>query len=111
LFAALLSGKPFLLLDEPTGVFDPLQLLDVVALLRECARRGTGLVVTVHQMSDAEALASRVLVLDEGRALACDTLDALRARAGLTSDASLQQVFLALLRKRRAGEDAALAPT
>ena len=110
LFAALVSAKPFLLLDEPTGVFDPLQLLDVVTLFRECAARGTGLVVTVHQMSDAEALASRVLLLDEGRALACDSLDKLRAEAALPAGASLQQVFLALLRGRGAREDAAHAP-
>ena len=106
LFAALVSAKPFLLLDEPTGVFDPLQLLEVIALFRACAGRGTGLVVTVHQMSDAEALASRILVLDEGRALSCDTMDGLRARAGLPGTASLQQVFLALLQTRQSERNA-----
>jgi ABC-type multidrug transport system ATPase subunit len=110
LFAALVSARPFLLLDEPTGVFDPLQLLDVMALLRECAGRGTGLLLTVHQMSDAEALASRVLLLDEGRALACDTLEGLRAQAGLDAGAPLQQVFLALLRKQRSSQEAAHVP-
>jgi ABC-type multidrug transport system ATPase subunit len=110
LFAALVSARPFLLLDEPTGVFDPLQLLDVMALFRECAGRGAGLMVTVHQMSDAEALASRILLLDDGRALACDTLDGLRTLAGLPGG-SLQQVFLALLRARAPGEGAARAPS
>jgi ABC-type multidrug transport system ATPase subunit len=111
LFSALVSARPFLLLDEPTGVFDPLQLLDVIALFRECAEHGAGLVVTVHQMSDAEALASRVLVLDEGRAIACDTMEALRTRAGLPPDASLQEVFLALLRGPRAREEPSRAPS
>jgi ABC-type multidrug transport system ATPase subunit len=111
LFAALVSARPFLLLDEPTGVFDPLQLLDVVALFRECATRGTGLVITVHQMSDAETLASRILVLDEGRALACDTMQGLRDRAGLAATASLQQVFLQLLQTRDSGEDDPRAPS
>jgi Cu-processing system ATP-binding protein len=111
LFAALVSAKPFLLLDEPTGVFDPLQLLDVVKLFRESATRGTGLVVTVHQMSDAEALASRVLLLDEGKALACDSLDNLRARAALPGGAPLQQVFLALLRGQGKREDETRAPS
>jgi ABC-type multidrug transport system ATPase subunit len=111
LFAALVSARPFLLLDEPTGVFDPLQLLDVIALFRETAARGAALLATVHQMSDAEALASRVLVLDQGRALACDTLEHLRARAGLSADASLQQVFLALLRAHPRREDPPHAPS
>jgi ABC-type multidrug transport system ATPase subunit len=110
LFAALVSARPFLLLDEPTGVFDPLQLLDVMALFRECAGRGAGLMVTVHQMSDAEGLASRILLLDEGRALACDTLDGLRTLAGLPGG-SLQRVFLALLQARGSGESAARAPS
>jgi ABC-type multidrug transport system ATPase subunit len=105
LFSALISARPFLLLDEPTGVFDPLQLLDVIALFRECAARSTGLVVTVHQMSDAEALASRVLLLDQGRVLACDNLEGLRAKAGQPGGASLQQVFLALLRTREPTDD------
>ncbi len=110
LFAALVSARPFLLLDEPTGVFDPLQLLDVIALLRESAGRGAGLMVTVHQMSDAEALASRILLLNEGRALACDTLDGLRRLAGLPGG-SLQQVFLALLKARQPAENEASAPS
>jgi ABC-type multidrug transport system ATPase subunit len=102
LFGALMSGKPFLLLDEPTGVFDPLQLRELVALFHERAAAGTGVLVTVHQMSDAEVLASRFLLLSDGRAIACDTLDGLRARARLSSTAALQDVFVALLETERA---------
>ena len=40
LFEALAAPKAFLLLDEPTGVFDPLQLLDIVRLLQETAGPG-----------------------------------------------------------------------
>jgi ABC-type multidrug transport system ATPase subunit len=97
LFQALASGKPFLLLDEPTGVFDPLQLLDVAALFREAAARGSGLLITVHQMSDAEAFATRIVLLSRGRLVAVGTLAELREGAGVAATASLQQVFLALL--------------
>jgi iron complex transport system ATP-binding protein len=97
LFEALASGKPFLLLDEPTGVFDPLQLIDVVALFQAAAARGTGLLVTVHQMSDAEALRARLVILNHGRVLAAGHLAELRAAAGLDEHASLEQVFLSLL--------------
>jgi ABC-type multidrug transport system ATPase subunit len=102
LFGALISAKPFLLLDEPTGVFDPLQLRELVTLFRERAAAGTGFLVTVHQMSDAEAIADRFLLLSDGRAIACDTLDGLRARAHLPPTAALQQVFVALLQTDRA---------
>ena len=100
LYEALSSGKPFLLLDEPTGVFDPLQLLDVVSVFRAAAERGAGMLVSVHQMSDAEAIASRILILSRGRQLALGTLSELRASAGLGSTASLHDIFLALIRKQ-----------
>src|SRR5207247_2088844 len=64
LFAALATGRPVLVLDVPLGVFDPLQLEDVLVVLRARARAGTALLLSVHQMSDAEKIASRVLVLD-----------------------------------------------
>jgi ABC-type multidrug transport system ATPase subunit len=102
LFGALISAKPFLLLDEPTGVFDPLQLRELVTLFHERAAAGTGFLVTVHQMSDAEVLASRFLLMSEGRAIACDTLDGLRTRAYLPPTAALQEVFVALLETERA---------
>jgi ABC-type multidrug transport system ATPase subunit len=102
LFEALAQDKPLLLLDEPTGVFDPLQLLDVVALFRAAAQRGAGLLVTVHQMSDAEALGSRIVILNRGRVVAEGPLDALRERAGLQATSRLQDVFVALLRQEGA---------
>jgi ABC-type multidrug transport system ATPase subunit len=98
LFEALAARKPFLLLDEPTGVFDPLQLLDIIDLLRQTAARGTGLLMTVHQMSDAEVLASRVLVLNEGRVVSLGSMAELRTQAGVAASMSLQETFLALLR-------------
>jgi ABC-type multidrug transport system ATPase subunit len=105
LHEALTGGKPFLLLDEPTGVFDPLQLQDVVSLFRSVAQRGAGLLVSVHQMSDAEALGARLVILNRGRVVAAGSLDDLRSLAALASAASLQDVFLALLRRSDFGQD------
>jgi ABC-type multidrug transport system ATPase subunit len=102
LFEALAQRKPLLLLDEPTGVFDPLQLVDVVALFHAAAQGGAGLLVTVHQMSDAEALGSRIVILNRGRVVAEGTLDELRDRADLTGTSRLQEVFVALLRREQA---------
>jgi ABC-type multidrug transport system ATPase subunit len=105
LFEALAARNPFLLLDEPTGVFDPLQLLDVVQLLHQAAGQGTGMLVTVHQMSDAEALTSRILVLARGRVVALGAMAELRALAGVSGSASLHETFLALLRARQQGPE------
>jgi ABC-2 type transport system ATP-binding protein len=93
---ALLLGRPLVVLDEPLGAFDPLQLREVIAVLRDEAARGIGLLVSVHQLSDAEKLADRVLVLHDGRVLASGAISDLKARAG-RPNGSLEDVFLALL--------------
>jgi ABC-type multidrug transport system ATPase subunit len=101
LHAALCTSRPVAVLDEPLGTFDPLQLLDVLALLRERAAAGASLLLSVHQMTDAEKIASRILILDAGRVLALGSLDELRARADAPG-AALEAVFLSLLRRAHA---------
>ena len=101
LLVALCTSRPVIVLDEPLATFDPLQLLEVVAVLRDRATAGATLILTVHQMTDAEKIASRVLVLDAGTAIACGTLTELRARTGGT-DASLEEIVLDVLRKGNA---------
>ena len=99
LFTALCSSRPVIVLDEPLAAFDPLQLLDVLAVLRDRAAAGVTLLVSAHQMSDAEKIASRVLVLDAGTAIAYGSLAQLREQTG-RAEASLEDVVLELLRVR-----------
>jgi ABC-2 type transport system ATP-binding protein len=70
----------------------------VLDLLRERAQIGTSLLLSVHQMSDAEKLASRILILHAGRVLALGTLEELRARSDAPG-APLETVFLKLLER------------
>ena len=100
LFAALCTARPVVVLDEPLATFDPLQILEVLPVLRERADAGVALLLSVHQMTDAEKIASRVLVLDAGRVVAFGTLAELRALAGV-DQATLEDVVLALLRRRQ----------
>ncbi|MFI5308082.1 MAG: ABC transporter ATP-binding protein [Polyangiales bacterium] len=101
LFGALCSDRPVVVLDEPLGTFDPLQARGVLELLRAQARLGASLLLSVHQLADAEKLEGRVLILDQGRLVAAGTLEELRARASMPR-ASLEQVFLTLLEQRHA---------
>jgi ABC-type multidrug transport system ATPase subunit len=98
LFAALCTSRPVVVLDEPLATFDPLQLLDVLSVLRDRAAAGVALLLCAHQMTDAEKIASRVLVLDAGTAIACGTLPELRERTGRAAG-SLEEVVIDLLRK------------
>lgn len=92
---ALLTPQPVLLMDEPFDGFDLRQTLDVMALLRDIAAKGRTLVLSIHQLNDAERICDRLLLLDAGRVIGCGTLDGLRAKAGLPQ-ARLEEVFLAL---------------
>jgi ABC-2 type transport system ATP-binding protein len=101
LFNALCCDRPVIVLDEPLGAFDPRQLLDILQVLRERAKT-RALILSVHQLSDAEKIATRVLILDEGRLLADGSLSALRARVQ-RPEGSLEEVFLHILEQEHVG--------
>jgi ABC-type multidrug transport system ATPase subunit len=92
---ALLAPQPVLLLDEPFDGLDLHQTRAVAALLRGLAETGRSLLVSIHQLNDAERVCDRFALLADGRLLALGSLDDLRARAGLERG-GLEEVFLAL---------------
>ncbi len=96
---ALLSRPRLLLLDEPTTGLDPRSKREVQALVRELREaHGTTILLTTHDMAEAEALCDRIAILDRGRIVALDTPEGLKGRIppvdGRTP--SLEDVFLAL---------------
>jgi len=93
---ALLSRQPLLMLDEPFDGFDLKQSLAVMDLLRQC-RAGRTMILSIHQLSEAEKICDRFLLLDQGRMMGIGTLDELGRRAGLNPGASLEEVFLAII--------------
>ncbi|HHD57233.1 MAG TPA: ABC transporter ATP-binding protein [Desulfobulbaceae bacterium] len=91
---ALLSRQPLLLLDEPFDGFDLRQSLTVMDLLRRWKKDRT-MLLSIHQLSEAEKICDRFLLLDQGRMPAIGTLEELARQAGLASGATLEDVFLA----------------
>jgi ABC-2 type transport system ATP-binding protein len=75
-------GRPELLfLDEPTAGFDPQARREFHELVRNLAgSEGTTILLTTHDLDEAEKLADRVLVLAAGRIVADDTVDGLARR-------------------------------
>jgi ABC-type multidrug transport system ATPase subunit len=98
LFTALCTDRPVIVLDEPLGVFDPLQLIQVRGLLQQRVRTGARLLLSIHHMAEAERIASRILLLDGGQRVAFGSLLDLRAQTQ-RPDASLEDVFVSLLRR------------
>jgi ABC-2 type transport system ATP-binding protein len=76
-------GRPeVLFLDEPTTGLDPQARRGLWAVIQNLAAAGTTVLLTTHYLDEAQRLADRVIVLDEGRVLADATPDRLRARGG-----------------------------
>lgn len=74
-----LVGRPDLLfLDEPTAGFDPQARRDFHDLLGSLADLDTTILLTTHDLDEAEKLASRILVLADGKIVADGSPDALR---------------------------------
>jgi ABC-2 type transport system ATP-binding protein len=84
LAAALVNQPPVLFLDEPTTGLDPYSRNEVWAMIGELVADGTTVVLTTQYLEEADRLASRVAVVDEGRVIANDTPTALKARLGST---------------------------
>jgi ABC-2 type transport system ATP-binding protein len=84
---ALLHSPSILLLDEPTRSLDPLAAGDFRRHLKEdlVRRRGTTLLFASHTLSEVEEIADRVVLLEAGRILACDTPRGLCVTTGAAS--------------------------
>jgi iron complex transport system ATP-binding protein len=88
LFArALATGAPILLTDEPAAFLDPAHQLRLMELLREEARRGAAVAVTLHDLPLAARHCDEIVVLHQGRLAANGT------PAAALSDEALAQVF------------------
>jgi len=75
-----LIGDPELLfLDEPTTGFDPSARRQAWDMVRGLRTLGTTILLTSHYMDEVEALADRVLVINQGKLVAQGTPDELRA--------------------------------
>ncbi len=85
--------RPVLLLDEPFDGLDLRQTRQVMSILRRDAAKGRTLVLSIHQLRDAERACDRFLLLDNGRSVAEGTISELTSRAGVSG---LEEVFLAL---------------
>lgn len=76
---ALVHRPRLLLLDEPTMGLDPAAALAFRDLVRALQARGTTILLTTHDMAEAEALCGRVTFLDGGRIRASERVTSLRS--------------------------------
>jgi ABC-2 type transport system ATP-binding protein len=89
---ALLTSPVLLLLDEPTTGLDPRSKKDVQRLVVSLRKEHDATVVlTTHDMEEADRLCDRLAVLDHGQVIALDTPEHLKRAGG-----SMEDVFMRL---------------
>jgi ABC-2 type transport system ATP-binding protein len=78
---AILTSPSLLLLDEPTTGLDPRSKLEVQAFIEELRdEHDTTIVLTTHDLAEADRLCDRLSILDQGRLVAEGTPDELKVR-------------------------------
>lgn len=78
---AIMHDPEILVFDEPEAGLDPQSRLVVREFIRETAKNRT-VIVTTHNMDEAERIADRVAIIDSGRLLRLDTPDNLKRSIG-----------------------------
>ena len=99
---ALLTTPMLLLLDEPTTGLDPKSKRDVQAFIEEIRQeRNAVILLTTHDMAEAERLCDKIAIIDQGRFIAEGTVEELIAQVPNENGRpeTLEDVFIALTGK------------
>lgn len=106
---ALLNTPDVLFLDEPTDGLDPVSARTIQGIIKEEAARGAAVLLTTHDMYEADALSDRVAFINQGSILAMDAPETLKLQHGqrsvrirAKSDGGVEEIVIPL-----EGEDAA----
>lgn len=106
LACAFLREPRVVILDEPLTGLDPRGIRNIKQSILRRAASGTAFLLSSHLLVLVEALCDQVLILHRGRKMAFGSLDDIRGRATLHSDASLEEVFFAVT--EQSGSDVAV---
>jgi ABC-2 type transport system ATP-binding protein len=91
---ALLTKPDVLFLDEPTLGLDPQTTHLIREFIRELNNHGVTVLLTTHDMIEAEALSGRVAIIDHGKIVALDTVGNLKELVTSKPNPTMEDVFL-----------------
>jgi ABC-2 type transport system ATP-binding protein len=100
---SLIGNPPVIFLDEPTTGLDPQARIEVWNSVKELAGQGTTVLLTTQYLDEAEHLADRIAILDQGRIIANGTLAELKQLLPpakveyVEKQPTLEDVFLAIV--------------
>ena len=79
---SLINTPKVLFLDEPTAGLDPVSSRAIRNIIKKEAERGAAVLLTTHDMHEADELSDRVVFLNEGKIYAMDTPENLKLKHG-----------------------------
>jgi ABC-2 type transport system ATP-binding protein len=82
LAVSLIASPPIIFLDEPTTGLDPRSRLIMWDIIKQLVSRGTTILLTTQDMDEADHLADRIIVINNGKIIAEGTSDQLKQRIG-----------------------------
>lgn len=104
---ALLSRPRLLLMDEPTTGLDPRSKLEVQSVIKELNQESsTTILLTTHDMLEADNLCDRIAIIDNGKIVALDNPKGLKKIISPNGhELTLEDVFLELTGKTLAKDE------
>jgi sodium transport system ATP-binding protein len=94
LLRAFVHDPPVLLLDEPTAGLDVMSARSIHAFVDRFRKEGKAVMISMHNMTEAQKLCDRVAIIDHARIVAVGTVAELEKK---TSQKDLESVFVQLV--------------
>ncbi|MGG6314415.1 ATP-binding cassette domain-containing protein [Paenibacillus macerans] len=85
LAASLIAQPPLIFLDEPTTGLDPRTRTQMWDTIRRLVKTGSTVLLTTQYLDEADQLADRIAVIDQGKVIAEGTVDDLKSSIGTSS--------------------------
>ncbi len=82
LAVSLIATPPVLFLDEPTTGLDPRSRLAMWEIIKKLIQNGTTILLTTQYLEEADQLADRIVVIDDGKVIAEGTATELKSKVG-----------------------------
>jgi len=82
LAVSLIAAPPVIFLDEPTTGLDPRSRLAMWAIIKKLMAQGTTILLTTQYLEEADQLADRIVVIDNGKVIAEGTAKELKGKVG-----------------------------
>ena len=82
LSASLIATPPILFLDEPTTGLDPRSRLKIWEIISRLLKEGATILLTTQYLEEADKLADKIAVLDQGKIIAFGTASELKSKVG-----------------------------